>query len=29
MKNEVYKVLSVWKLDNLREKFKGEEICRF
>ena len=23
MENEVYKVLSEWKLDNLKEKFKG------
>ena len=28
MENEVYKVLSEWKLDNLKEKFKGKEICR-
>ena len=24
----MYKVLSEWKLDNLKEKFKGKEICR-
>ena len=29
MENEVYKVLSEWKLDNLKEKFKLKEICRF
>ena len=28
MENKVYKVLSEWKLDNLKEKFKGKEICR-
>ena len=28
MENKVYKVLSEWKLDNLKEKFKGIEICR-
>ena len=28
MKNKVYKVLSEWKLDKLKKKFKGEEICR-
>ena len=27
MKNKVYKVLSEWKLDNLKEKFKSKEIC--
>ena len=29
MKNKVYKVLSEWKLDNLKKKLKGKEICRF
>ena len=28
MENKVYKVFSEWKLDNLKEKFKGKEICR-
>ena len=28
MENEVYRALSEWKLDNLKEKFKGKEICR-
>ena len=28
MKNEVYKVLSKWKLDNLKEKFNGREMSR-
>ena len=28
MENKVYKVLSEWKLGNLKEKFKGKEICR-
>ena len=28
MENKAYKVLSGWKLDNLKEKFKGKEICR-
>ena len=27
MENKVYKVVSEWKLDNLKEKFKGKEIC--
>ena len=29
IENEVYKVLSEWKLENLKEKFKSKEICRF
>ena len=28
MENKTYKMLSEWELDNLKEKFKGEEICR-
>ena len=28
MENEVYKVLSELKVDNIEEKFKGEEISR-
>ena len=28
MENKVNEVLSEWKLDNLKEKFKGKEICR-
>ena len=28
MENKMYKVLSEWKLDNLKKKFKGEEIDR-
>ena len=28
MENKVYKVLSEWKLDNSKEKFKGEENYR-
>ena len=28
MENKVCKVLSEWKLDNLKEKFKAKEICR-
>ena len=28
MENKVYKVLSEWKLDNLKEKFKDKKICR-
>ena len=26
MENKVYKVLSEWKLDNSKQKFKGKEI---
>ena len=29
MGNKVNKVLIEWKLDNLKEKFKDKEICRF
>ena len=29
MENKVYKVLSKWKLDNWKEKFKGQKICTF
>ena len=29
MENKVYKVLSEWKLDNLKEKFEGKGICIF
>ena len=28
MENKVYKVLSEWKFDNLKEKFKGKAIFR-
>ena len=28
MEIKVYKVLSEWKLSNLKKKFKGKEICR-
>ena len=28
VENEMYKVLSEWKFDNLKEKFKSKEICR-
>ena len=26
MENEVYKMLNEWKLDNIKDKFKGKEI---
>ena len=28
IENKVYKMLSEYKLDNLKEKFKAKEICR-
>ena len=28
MENKVYKVLSEWKLDNIKKKYKAKVICK-